>query len=214
MIVVLIGAPGAGKGTQADLLVERRKYRKLSTGDALRRQIKDQTPVGKKVEPILARGELVSDDVLLEIVDAELAVAGSATTLFDGYPRNLGQAKSLEKIATRHPVGAVVHLDVNRPQLIARLAGRRVCPECGATFHMQSKAPRVAGKCDRCGSGLVTRPDDEESKIVRRLEVFDNETQPVLDFYRKHPNYQHVDGLGSTEEVYERIARTLEKAGA
>ncbi len=210
MIFVLMGAPGAGKGTQADLLVEKADFRKISTGDALRRQIKLGTDIGKSASSYMEQGELVPDEVLLEILKAELGDNKDEKLLLDGYPRNLKQAQTLKGISNANPIKAAIHLDVDSSVLMTRLCGRRTCSNCGASFHIEYSAPKTEGICDRCGGELIQRPDDNEEKVGVRLKVYDQETRPVLDFYRGEGIYQHVDGNGETEKVFERLLKTVE----
>ncbi len=203
MIVVLTGAPGAGKGTQADLLVAREGWRKLSTGDALRKHVKAGTEIGKVAAGIMEKGQLVPDDVLLKILSEELSgVADQDVVLLDGYPRNLAQAASLDAAVGRGRVAGAVHLDVPRAELVARLSGRRVCGQCGTSFHVDQHPPKQAGACDKCGGGLVQRPDDQPDSIGVRLKVYEETTKPVLDFYSKDGRFQAVSGVGALEEVY------------
>ncbi len=211
MIVVLTGAPGAGKGTQADLLAQRLGFRKVSTGDALRRQVKLQTEVGKKADALMSAGRLVPDDVLLDILKTEVGDNGAEKILLDGYPRNVAQAATLKNAMHGvHPVKAAIHLDVDREELIGRLSGRRVCEKCGATFHVDTKPPQSAGICDACGSQLVRRSDDDPKKIAVRLDVYERDTKPILDFYRQEDLYHRVNGSGDLEAVYGQLAKLVE----
>lgn len=205
MIFVLTGAPGAGKGTQADLLVERKGFRKLSTGDALRRQIKLGSDVGKKASSLMAEGKLVPDDILLDILSAELGDVSKEKVLLDGYPRNIAQAKTLKTLADKYPVKAAIHLDVDEDLLTSRLIGRRVCGSCGASFHVEFNPSSEGDDCDKCGGQLLQRPDDDTEKVKVRLGVYASETMPVLSFYRDEELYVRVDGNGGTEEVFERL---------
>lgn len=198
MIVVLTGAPGAGKGTQADMLAEKIGLKKLSTGDALRKHVKEGTDIGKVAGAIMERGELVPDDVLFKILKAELdSVKVDQIVLLDGYPRNLSQAETLETLKDRHPVNAAIHLDVDRSALIARLSGRRVCGSCGATYHVSSNPSKKEGVCDKCGSGLVQRKDDKPESVAVRLDVFEKTTRPILDFYEARGLYKQVKAKAS-----------------
>ncbi len=209
MIIILTGAPGAGKGTQADLLAERLGFKKISTGDALRRHIKDGTEIGKKAQGFMSEGKLVPDDVLLGIIHSELDSAQGRRILLDGYPRNVAQAKSLRSIVGSDGINAVIHLDVDQDLLIQRISGRRTCTNCGASYHMLSSPPKKAGMCDRCGSELVQRPDDHEEKVKVRLEIYERETSSILDFYKQAGLYHRVEGGGNTDQVYAAVSRLL-----
>jgi adenylate kinase len=213
MIVLLMGAPGAGKGTQADLLTDRLGFRKISTGDALRKHVKSCTAVGKQADAIMARGELVPDPILLEIVKEELGVNPKEVVILDGYPRNVNQAESLAGLETVHKVKACVHLDVSREELVARLSGRRVCSGCGASYHVQAAPSAKDGICDRCGAGLIQRPDDQRASISTRLEVYDKATEPVLGFYRNNDLYCRVDGRGEPSEIFGELVEVMKAVG-
>ncbi len=203
MIIVLMGAPGAGKGTQADLLSERAGYRKISTGDALRKHVKLGTQVGKQAGEIMARGELVPDNVLLQVLKEELGSNPKEIVILDGYPRNLAQAETLKEVVEGvHPVVCCAHLDVRRDDIIARLSGRRTCSGCGASFHVSANPPKKQGVCDKCGSNLIQRPDDDAKSIAVRLDVYDKATEPVLDYYRKRNLYNRVNGGGQTDQIF------------
>ncbi len=209
MILVLTGAPGAGKGTQADLIQERLKFRKVSTGDALRKHVAQGTEIGKKAGALIAEGRLVPDDILLGVLKTEVGADPSERVLLDGYPRNVAQAESLRQLQNLHPVRAAIHLDVERNTLIARLTGRRVCSGCGKSFHVASNPPKVAGICDYCGGQLVQRNDDAPEKVAVRLDVYDRETKPVLDYYSGKGLTHVVDGSQAQEEVYRRLAEII-----
>lgn len=210
MIVVLTGAPGAGKGTQADLLAEKLGLRKLSTGDALRKHVKEGTDIGKVAGAIMERGELVPDDVLFKILEAELnAVPAEKTVLLDGYPRNTSQAETLETLKAKHPVKAAIHLDVPRDVLIERLSGRRVCSSCGATYHVSSSPAKKDGVCDKCGGELTQRKDDKPESVAVRLDVYEKTTRPILDFYKAKSLYKKVEGNGQPTEIYDRLSRII-----
>ncbi|MFY7929586.1 MAG: adenylate kinase [Oligoflexus sp.] len=209
MIIILTGAPGAGKGTQADLLSQREGFKKISTGDALRKHIREGTAVGTKAKSIMAEGKLVPDEVLLGILQSELEAAGGLPVLLDGYPRNIAQAEALLGLVGAGAIRGVVHLDVEKQLLVDRISGRRTCSNCGASYHIVTGPTRVAGICDRCGGETVQRPDDQESKVRVRLEVYETETRPILDFYKGLGLYHQIDGSRSTEEVYGRLAQLL-----
>lgn len=205
MIVVLTGAPGAGKGTQADLLALRDGFKKISTGDALRTHIKSGTPIGLKARAFMDEGKLVPDEVLLEILKSEFESAKGQRILLDGYPRNRAQAEFLAHSVGQSGISACVHLDVEPSLLIGRISGRRTCSSCGASYHVLYSPSKVAGICDRCGAETIQRPDDDEAKVRVRLEVYEKDTKPILDFYKASGLYRRVEGTGSTEDVYQRI---------
>jgi len=211
MIIVLTGAPGAGKGTQADLLVKRDGYKTLSTGSALRKHIQAGTPIGKVAEGLVTKGHLVPDDVLLKILEEELKGTETEVVLLDGYPRNLNQAKDLETALVKHRVKGVVALEVPKDELIRRISGRLVCSKCGATYHETMNPPRVKGVCDNCGAlGLARRADDAPDKVATRLEVYENATKPVLDYYKSKGVCRVIDGNRGTEDVYQDLHTAIE----
>jgi adenylate kinase len=210
MIIVLMGAPGAGKGTQADLLVERSGYRKISTGDALRKHVKLGTPVGKQAGEIMARGELVPDQILLQILKEEIGSDSKEVLILDGYPRNLAQAETLmDVVEGTHPVVGCMHLDVSRQDIVARLSGRRVCSSCGASFHVTANPPKSEGVCDKCSGSLYQRPDDDAKSISVRLDVYDKATEPVLEYYRKRGLYRKIHGSGVTNEIFKEVTDSI-----
>jgi adenylate kinase len=211
MIVVLTGAPGAGKGTQAELLSQRCGFKKLSTGDALRKHVKQGTEIGKIAGAIMERGELVPDDVLFKILKEELdSISSQEVVLLDGYPRNISQAETLDTLRATQPVKAAIHLEVDRDDLIARLSGRRVCPSCGSTFHVSENPPKQAGVCDKCGSQLNQRADDKPESIGVRLDVYEKNTRPILDFYAQKGLYKKVPGVGQPEAIYKSLKAVID----
>jgi adenylate kinase len=209
LIVILTGAPGAGKGTQADLLAQREGFKKISTGDALRKHIKEGTEIGNKAKSIMAEGKLVPDDVLLGILQSELEAASGFPILLDGYPRNVAQARALQELVGKDGIRGAVHLEVDPNALVQRISGRRTCGGCGASYHVTANPPKAEKICDRCGSELVQRPDDTEEKVKVRLGVYESETRPVLEFYKNLGLYHRVDGNGNTESVYKALAAQL-----
>jgi adenylate kinase len=211
MIVVLTGAPGAGKGTQADLIAEKLGFRKISTGDALRNQVKLGTEIGKQAGALMAGGNLVPDDVLFKVLKAELGSDSKEKILLDGYPRNVSQAKDLETLAQIHPVRGCVHLEVSRDEVVSRISGRRVCPKCSATFHVTANRPKKDGICDKCGTGLTQRPDDSPEKVLVRLDVYEQSTKPILDHYRARKLFWQVEGQGSTETIFAGLKKVIER---
>ena len=209
MIIVLTGAPGAGKGTQADKLVKSGSFRKLSTGDALRRQISLGTDIGLLAKEYMDNGNLVPDEVLLKILNAELGDNAKEKILLDGYPRNLEQAKTLSQLDTPHEIRGAVLIDVDQASILNRIIGRRICGKCGASYHVETFKPRVQGICDSCGSELIQRPDDTEEKVSVRLKVYNDVTKPILDYYKEQQKFYAVDGNGSSDEVFDRLLETI-----
>lgn len=208
---ILFGPPGAGKGTQGDLLKERHQMCKLSTGDMLRRHIQTGTPLGKKIQAVVDAGHLVSDEILLELVREGIEEAGDREILLDGYPRNVAQAEALDTFFPAQ-VGAVFHLVVDEAALIERLSGRRLCPTCKRIYHVVTHPPKISGGCDDCpGSALVQREDDREDRIRVRLAIYERETAPVRDFYRKQGLCYDVQADGSVETVCSRLTDIWEK---
>ena len=206
MIIVLTGAPGAGKGTQAELLAKREGYRKVSTGDALRKHVKLGTEIGKVAHSIMERGELVSDEILFQVLKEELLTsAPEDVILLDGYPRNIDQARTLESLGEAQSVKAVVQLEVPRAELIARLSGRRVCGGCGATYHQTENPPTRAGICDKCGGTVAQRVDDRPEAVAVRLDVYARSTAPVVQYYREKGLVKQVSGVGELESIYKDL---------
>lgn len=202
---VFLGPPGAGKGTQAALFCEKRKLAHVSTGELLRQAAREGTPLGKKAAEIMKRGDLVPDDLVLGIAKARLDSADCRTRGFvlDGYPRNVQQAKDLDKVLKdmKQPLSAVVYFEVDRPSLIARLSGRRGCPKCSASYHVTALPPKVAGKCDSCGSALVQREDDRPDSIANRLKVYDEKTKDLIGYYKALKLLVTVPSNGGIEEI-------------
>ena len=205
---ILLGAPGSGKGTQAKRLVETFSLTHLSTGDILRDAVSKGTEIGQKAKAIMAEGKLVDDDTVNGLVFARL-LDETSDVLFDGYPRTLQQAQALEDFLSskRMKVGHVVLVDVPQEVLEARVVGRRVCSNnaCGAIYHMESKAPKLAGVCDLCGSPLKHRSDDTSEAFKSRMGEFNSTFQPLLGFYKHRPNFRSVDGTRPPELVFESL---------
>ncbi len=207
MNLVLLGAPGAGKGTQAKLLCERLGLSHLSTGDMLRAARESGTAVGREVAAIMDAGQLVSDDVVMALLQNGLRDATKGAIL-DGFPRNLQQANRLEQLPTFH-LDHVVSIDVPVEALVERLSGRRSCLACGAAFHVAFSPPEREGICDSCGAALVQRADDREEAIRKRLEVYEQSTRPLVDHYSKKGLLRAVHGTGEVGEVTQRIVKSI-----
>jgi adenylate kinase len=204
--ILLLGPPGAGKGTQSSNVVEAYGVDHVTTGDALRANKDMETEHGTPREYMEA-GELVPDPVVNEIVRAALEAADGF--VLDGYPRNLPQAEYLDGITD---LDLVALLDVDREELIERLTGRRVCSECGANYHVEFEPPEQEGVCDVCGGELIQREDDNEETVRERLNVFEENTQPVIDHYETEGELRRVDGEGSPDEVWGRLRDAIEDA--
>src|SRR5262245_45578699 len=213
MNLILLGPPGAGKGTQAKTIAARQGLIQLSTGDMLRAAVQADSPVGRKAKAIMDRGELVSDDIVIQIIAARLGQADcKAGAIFDGFPRTLAQASALDDVLKRKrlKLDAVIELKVNDDQLVERLAGRFTCAACGAGYHDRFKPLRVPGKCDVCGgTAFLRRPDDAAETVQRRLMVYYRETSPLIGYYYCKGNLRSVDGMGAIEEVAAAIEAQL-----
>lgn len=215
MHIILMGPQGAGKGTQADIIAPRLGLVKLSTGDLFRAAVASGSELGRLAKGYLDRGELVPDDVTLAIVEERLEEIAENPdvkgALFDGFPRTRAQAEGLDAILAKRDerIAAVIEIDVPREKLIARLAGRRYCPNCGATYHVEFNPPQKAGVCDRCGGPLVQRPDDTPEAIRRRLDLYDQQTAPLLDFYQQRGLLIRVNGDRPIEEVTHDILAAI-----
>ncbi len=211
MIVVLMGVPGAGKGTQAEYLKIKKGFLKVSTGDLLRKEIDRKTSLGKHVEEVISRGKLVSDDVLLQIMKNELSASKDKNLVLDGFPRTVPQA---EWLAQNAKIEGVIHIEANPDELLSRIRGRLTCPKCESVYHLTRKPPIREGYCDKCGSLLKVRNDDtDESVFLHRLEAYRYQTEPVLEFYKQRKQYFHIDGDADEETVSKQIDILLSKFG-
>lgn len=207
-IIVLIGAPGAGKGTQARLLQERRGIPQISTGDMFREMKTLDTPLAREVQDIMASGKLISDDLTYKIVRERTTKDDTKHTyLLDGYPRTAVQAEQLEELAREQDKEIqAIEVDVPRDELTKRLTGRRSCPVCGEIYNIYSKPPKSEGVCDvHTNAKLEHRADDSEEKVKVRLETYDELTKPLLDYYEKSGRLKKIDGTGAIEDIYREI---------
>ena len=214
MQIVLFGPPGAGKGTQAKFLAEKFNIPHISTGDILRENVKNGTALGLKAKSYMDRGELVPDQLLNDLVRARLGQPDTKKGfLLDGYPRTIPQATALDAIMDdlNRKLTAVVNIDVGTNALVKRLSGRRICRQCGASYHVVFNPPRVDDVCDACGGELYQRADDTEEAIKNRLAVYKKQTQPVLDYYKKKGVLVDIDGDREIEEVKADAIKALER---
>ena len=201
MNIIFLGPPGAGKGTQAQRVCSALNIPQISTGDILRRAIKEQTPTGVKAKAFIDAGKLVPDDVIIDIVKDRLAQSDCAGGyILDGFPRTVPQAEALEGIAA---IDAVIELDVADEKLIERLSGRRVCLKCGATYHVS----RLNGEteCAACGDTLIQRDDDKAETVLNRLTMYHNQTAPLVDFYQKRGLLKVIDGAQDMDTIFASI---------
>ncbi|MCI0484406.1 MAG: adenylate kinase [candidate division NC10 bacterium] len=213
MRAILLGPPGAGKGTQAKMLTERYGVPQVSTGDILRAAVAAGTPLGKEAKTYMDRGALVPDEVVIGIVRDRLGEPDCRKGyLLDGFPRTVAQAEALTRMLKKlgAPLPRVVSLEVAEEELVKRLSGRRTCQGCGALFHVEFHPPRVEGTCDKCGGRLIQREDDKEETIRRRLQVYRKQTEPLIGYYQNQGLLETVNGLGETGEVFARVSKALE----
>lgn len=212
MNLILFGPPGAGKGTQAQFLVDTYAVPQISTGDMLRAAVKKQTPLGLKAQAIMQQGGLVSDEIVLGIVEERLAQDDCRNGfVLDGFPRTIAQADALVLILRRlsRSIEHVISLEVDTNEIVKRLSGRRSCPSCGKGYHIAYDAPKRAGVCDVCGTALVQRDDDREETVRNRLTVYEQQTAPLKEYYQVQHLLRPILGLGPIAEVQHRIAAAL-----
>ena len=212
MRLVFMGAPGSGKGTQARRLMEAYASPQISTGDLLRAAVAAGTALGKKAKAAMDAGQLVADEIVVGMIRERL---GQKDTRFgfilDGFPRSLSQAASLDSMLAEvsQPLNKAILLDVNQDNLIKRLTGRRTCKVCGHLYNVHFSPPKKEGKCDIDGGELVQRADDNEATITKRLKVYQDQTSPLVDYYKKQGKFVAVDGEGSMDEIFRRIEQVL-----
>ena len=208
MKLILLGAPGAGKGTQADIISQRLNIPTISTGNMLRAAVKNGTPVGLKAKEYMDAGKLVPDEVIIGIVAERLAESDCANGyILDGVPRTIAQAEALEAAGIHFDV--VLSLEISDQEIIDRMGGRRACTACGATYHVVSAPSKVEGKCDKCGTDLVLRDDDKPETVKNRLTVYHNETEPLKDFYAQRGNLKSVDNQPTIEATTKVVFEAL-----
>ena len=209
--VILLGAPGAGKGTQADAIEDKYGYKQISTGDLIRAEVSAKTEIGLKVKAIMETGELVSDDIVIELLKNRLKqddIVGGY--IMDGFPRNRHQAEELSRMEADREV--VIYLEVNEDVVIQRLLSRLTCSVCGAIFNLLSDTPKQAGKCDECGGALIQRADDNEETIRNRIRVYKEQTQPVIDYYLgkgQEGSFHQIDASKPVDEIFAEIEGVL-----
>ncbi len=212
MNIIMLGPPGAGKGTQAKMMVERLSIPQISTGDMLRAAVKEGTELGKKAKEYMDSGKLVPDEVVIGIVKERLAQSDcDRGFILDGFPRTIPQAEALDKVLGElgKKIEYVINVAVPNEELLSRLTGRRTCKKCGAMYHVVFNPPKKEGVCDKCGGELYQRDDDKEDTIRQRLKVYEDQTAPLIKYYRKKGVLYDVDGTGSIPEILQDILKVL-----
>lgn len=210
MNIILLGAPGAGKGTQGEMISEHFSLPIISTGNIIRNALKRGTELGLQAKSFMDAGQLVPDAVVIDLVQERLQEPDCANGfILDGFPRTIPQAEALDNQGIF--IDKVISIDVPDEAIISRMSGRRVCEKCGGTYHLQNKAPQVEGICDKCDSTLIQRVDDKVEIVRKRLRVYYEQTQPLVNYYRIQGKLTSVNGVGSVQET---VARTLAALGA
>ena len=215
MKYVLLGAPGAGKGTQAKIITEKLGIPQISTGDMFRQAVKDQTAMGLEAKKYMDSGSLVPDEVTVGIVKDRLAMDDCVKGfILDGFPRTVEQAQALDGILTSSgtKLDYVIYIENNLEELVQRLSGRRTCSKCGALYHVTANPPAKEGVCDKCGGELIQRDDDKEETIRHRMDVYEKETMPIVEYYRKKDLIADVDGrIGNGEDGIAKVSEAIFK---
>jgi adenylate kinase len=214
---ILLGPPGAGKGTQAQRMVDRYRIPQISTGDILRAAVKESTPLGAKAKGFMDQGKLVPDEIVIGIIAERLKAKDcDSGFILDGFPRTIPQAEALEPILAKlgKKIDHVVNIEVDSEELVRRLTGRRTCKNCGAMFHVLFQPPKKEGVCDRCGGPLYQRADDNEEAIRTRLKEYEKQTAPLIQYYRGKKTLRSIQGVGGPDQIFGQIARVLDAAPA
>lgn len=203
--IVLLGPPGSGKGTQTERLCKELGFAHISTGDLLREAVRSQTPLGIKAKKFMDAGDLVPDDLVIELVKLKLDQCPKGFVL-DGFPRTLEQAKALQKICR---IDVAINLEVNEEDIVGRMINRRSCKKCGAVYNLRSNAPKKAGVCDKCSGELYQRSDDTEETVRNRMKVYKERTLPLISFYGNRGVLMNIDARGGIDDVYKKIAEKV-----
>ncbi len=212
MNLILLGAPGAGKGTQSKIISDRYGAPQIATGDILRAEVKEGTELGAEAKEYMDRGDLVPDELVVSMVSKRLLEDDCrGGFILDGFPRNVPQAESLEKtlLGASKSIDRVVGINVDRDVLVKRLSGRRVCTECGAVYHVDMSSTLKEGECDKCSGALYQRDDDKEETIIERLKVYDDQTLPLVEFYKGRSSYVAIDGHGEVLDITRLIVKAI-----
>jgi adenylate kinase len=212
LYIILLGAPGAGKGTQAVMLAEKMKLVQVASGDLFRKALQQETELGKKAKAYMEKGQLVPDEITIQMVLERLAEPDCKNgAILDGFPRNIEQAKALDKALGQksRAIDKVIYIKVSEGELLKRLGGRWICRKCQAPYHEVDSPPKVAGKCDRCGGELYQRADDNPATVKKRLKVYFAETSPLIEYYRGAGKLLEINGEGSVSGISQRILAAL-----
>lgn len=215
MKIILLGTPGGGKGTQAKLICEHFDIPHISTGDIFRGKIKEGTAEGKEISEYTGKGQLVPDRITISLVEERLKNDDCKKGfLLDGFPRDEKQAQALDRIMNKKndQINFVFLIDVPKEIIVDRILGRRVCPKCGESYHIKYNPPKVSGKCDVCGTALIHRADDQEEIILDRLAIYNQTTEPILEFYEKKGILHKIKGDGGIQDIFAQISEVLNKA--
>lgn len=213
MNIILLGPPGSGKGTQAKMIADKYSVKHISTGDILRENVRNNTPLGQEAKKYMDAGKLVPDSLLVSIIKDRFSkpdVKGG--WMLDGYPRTIPQAEALDQIlpSLGQKIDVVLNIDVPDEELVKRVTGRRMC-KCGTTYHVQFNPPKVPGKCDACGADLYQRQDDTEETVKQRLQAYHTQTQPLIDYYNKKGIVATVLGVGDIKEIFVNVSKALDR---
>ena len=212
MNIILLGPPGAGKGTQAKRMIDKYGIPQISTGDMLRAALKEGTPLGLEAKKYMDKGALVPDSVVIGLVKERIQQKDAAKGyMLDGFPRNVSQAEALDNMLgeLNQKIDDVVCIEVPNDELVGRLTGRRTCRNCGAGYHVMFDPPKKEGVCDKCGGELYQRDDDNETTVKSRLKVYEDQTAPLIDYYSKQSKLRRINGVGDMEEIFGRITSVL-----
>ncbi len=212
MYIILLGAPGAGKGTQAVMLAEKKGLVQVASGDLFRKALEQETELGKKAKVYMDKGQLVPNEITIQMILERLAEPDCKKgAILDGFPRNIEQAKALDKALAKQSraIDKVVNIKITEAEVLKRLSGRWICRECQAPYHETGSPPKVAGTCDRCGGELYQRADDNVATIKNRLKVYEKETSPLIDYYKKAGKLVEVNSEGSPKTIHQRIMAAL-----
>ena len=212
MKLILLGPPGAGKGTQAESIKEAYNLIHISTGDIFRKNMKENTPLGVKAKEYVDKGQLVPDEITIAMVEDRLSQEDVREGfLLDGFPRSTSQAEALDDIMMElgSKIDKVINIEVDKNILVDRVVGRRICKECGATYHVRSNPPKQAGICDKCGGELYQRADDTEETVGKRISIYEEETLPLVEYYTEKGNLFTVDGTLGIDTVFGKIQKAL-----